>query len=404
MSEENNVTTDSSALKALQGLQKGLSSELKEGLSKLSEPNQEQPQVEEQTNQNPNLVESGGGEQVPDASTTETAVDKTEAPVATDESGEEVVTNPMFGNKNLAVQEVQAEEQQGGVTEINSFEDFDKLINSYGIKDANELGSKLKSITETEEKYADLSKQWEGVDNVLRSLPPELYQAVERAARNEDWREPLNSAPQIDLRKDVEDYDAKTLIETFMPDEQFTEDDWEEYNDEHGDPATKRAIKMALKMSKERYTNKQNEIRTSSERRQQEEAERVESFTKSISKSAQNLKSSIEGLDDNYVKGLEKQIQEGGVYNAFYNQDGTIKEDALLRLMRTTDDYESYVQIRINNAAKEARNKAIQEMLDRGNHVPNMRSGSNNNSGSNIRPEVQAELDKIMKLKETKRF
>lgn len=322
--------------------------------------------------------------------TPEAAVEQTTETQATEETSSDVVTNPIFGDQNLATQETTEKAESltdtNGNTEINSFAGFDSLLNEVGVKDANELKSKI-------EHWKNAESTVESVDNALNSLSPELYAAMQANLRGEDWRGVLQSTPSLDFTKNADQIEAKDLVEAFMPG-QFNSDDWEEYSDEHGDPNVKRAINLALNVSKEKFVSKQTELRSSAEVSQKQQAEKTERFNSSLQRANDYLKAKMPGIDQNYLSKLNTKITKEGITNHFYNEDGTLKETAAEAFLRSTDEYEQLVQIRINNAVKEAKNQAVQEMLDRGASIPTQRTRTNS-STEEIRPEVKKKLNEI---------
>jgi secreted Zn-dependent insulinase-like peptidase len=305
------------------------------------------------------------------------------------ETKENLEINPIFGDKNLAV-------KTETYYPIETPKELSEVITKFGVKDYGEFEQKIEGWKQTEEKYVEQTKQVENFESILSSLDPALYLALQKAARGEDWRAEINQAPAIDFAKSVDQIDTQKLVETFMPNE-FTAEDWEEYNDPHGDASIKKAINIAYSSSKEKFEAKKGDFNTKIETEKNRGVKAQENFNESLGKSVDFVKKQMSDIDQGYLNGVVGKITKEGIVNAFYNTDGTLKETAIASFIRSTDEYENFVKIRINNAVKEAVNKERQNLLERGQENPNIRRSTN--SGTNdLRPEVQSKLAEIERL------
>lgn len=305
---------------------------------------------------------------------------------------EEKVTNVMFGDTNLAATtEVTTENK-----EVNSFSDFDTILNEVGVKDGNELKGRIEQWRSMEPEYQTLKTQNENLEKNLQAMPPELYQAMKASIEGSDWRAVLNSTPALDFNKKAEEVPAESLVEAFLPGK-FSQEEWEEYNDRDGDPSIKKAIDMALEVSKDKFNAKKNEFKNvlETERARNEDYQRK--FSESLNKANEYVKSQMPGISDDYVNNLNQKITKEGIVNHFYNPDGTLKETAALAFLKTTEEYEAYQKIRINNAVKEERNRMTQEMLSRGNATPNIRANTNS-SNNELSPEDQRKIKEMNEI------
>jgi len=305
------------------------------------------------------------------------------------ETNEEVEVNPIFGSKNLAVKPVIRDF-------VETPKELEEVITKFGVKDLGEFEQKVEGWKQIEEKYVEQSKQVENFESLLSTLDPRLYFALQKAAKGEDWESEIAKSPSIDFSKSADQIDKQKLVETFMPDE-FTADDWEEYNDPHGDSSIKKAINIAYSSSKEKYEAKKGEFNSKIETEKNRGVETQEKFNESLGKSVDFVKQQMSDIDQGYLNGVVGKITKEGIVNSFYNSDGTLKETAIASFIRSTDEYENFVKIRINNAVKEAVNRERQNLLERGQENPNIRRSTN--SGTNdLRPEVQRMLADIDRL------
>ena len=212
----------------------------------------------------------------------------------------------------------------------------------------------------------------------------------------QEWRSIVNETPAVDYKKSADEVSEESLVQAFMPG-RFTDEEWEEYKDEDGDPAVKKAIGLAVEMSKDKFTAKQNEFKQSVTNEQNKSKEYQEKFSKSLSASNEFVKREMPGIDDKYLNKINQKITKEGIVNHFYNNDGTLKETAVLSMLRTTPEYADYQRVLTNNAVTEAKNSITQELLERGNSTPNIRANTNS-SKETIRPEVQAKLKEVNDL------
>lgn len=308
------------------------------------------------------------------------------------EENEEVITNPIFGDTNLAVKENQKPSDEKPEDKT----DYSSILNEVGVKDVNELKERFNKLTSLEEEYSSIKSQYDAVENNLQALPPELYEAMKASLKGEDWRGIVNSTPKVDFKKQVNEVDSKSLVEAFMPNK-FSQEDWEEYNDEDGDASVKKAIDMAIEISKDKFTAKQKEFKDSTVNEQKKIEQYQEMFVESAKKATSYVKTALPGVSDTYLNTVSSKITKEGIVGHFYNSDGTLKETAVLDFLKTTPEYEKYQKIQLNNAVKEERNRLTIEMLERGDSTPRTRSNKNS-SKDEIRPEVKKQLQEAEEL------
>lgn len=393
--EETPNSTPQERMNALSGLEDMLPDDVLASMKNEQNPVKETPREVAPISDNEISRDTTNGEDADDELLA--SINKQEELVSTDpkEGGEnneekQPVTNPIFGDLDLDADEANKSGEANTPATITS------LMQDIGLKSEGELSEKVKAWQQTEQEYVQVKEQYDRVDNALNQLPPELYLAMQTALKGEDWRNVLETTPSIDFSKESTTVDAKVLIDTFMPNE-FTEEDWEEYNDEAGDPATKKAINMALTISRERYDGKKNEIRSKISEDGKKSEEYQAKFTESLTRANEYVKRNLPGATDKFLNTINEKISKEGIVSQFYNPDGTLKESAVMLMLKTTNEYDEYVQIKTNKAVKEARTKMNQELLDRGNSTPNVRMETNSGTDRQ-RPEVKKKLNEIEDL------
>jgi hypothetical protein len=404
MSEE--VKLGAEALAALQGLGDSDTSQEFRDLSNkgqgIAEPTPEVTNTNEAQGSE-NLVENPPAENVEETSSNAEVANEVSTETQTPENEVEKVTNPMFGDKDLSFKPEEPKTEDEGSAEVNSFEDMDKYLNeNFGVANADELKSKLDSIGEYEKQVGELSSYRENVEGNLNSLPIALNDAIAAALNGEDWRSKIENSLSVDLNKSADDFSAKELIDAFFPNE-FSDEDWDEYNDEDGNIGIKKAIKMAENTAKTRFNDAKEAKKKEYDDRANSNKVKSKQYSESIDLAAKSAIENIAGIDEGYVSNLVSEVKSKGIIGFFMNSDGTLKEDAIVRLIKSTSDYDNYRSIQTNNAIKEALNKERQEMLSRGNSTPSLRTGSSA-SQEDLRPEVKKRLEEIVALKEKQGF
>lgn len=303
-----------------------------------------------------------------------------------DQTQEEIEKNAIFGDQNIADVFKPKEDSIETPEEVSKF-----MTDQFGVSDVNEFKSQVEKWKGQEPEIERLTEQVNTAEDIFSRMSPELYRAVQQNLKGEEWRESLNSTPSIDFNKDVNSIDTKALVNSMMPGK-FTDEDFEEFNDEDGDMGVKKAISMAEEMSKDKFNAKKVELKNSIESEREMQNTRTKAFDDSVSKSLDYLRGSYKGIDESFVKGLENKIKQEGIVAQFYEKDGSLKESAALALLKITPEYDNLVKSQINIAVKEARNKATQELLDRGSDTPNMRSGSHG-----TKPEIGTKAQQKLK-------
>jgi len=387
------VTSVEESIKALQSF---ATNETPENVAEIATKGNDTPAID-----NPPVAKAQPEVNVtPDsAAAAEVVAETPEADPETDKP--EPITNPMFGEKDLGYKpepEIKVAEGAGGDSgSIDSLDGFDNYLSeNYSIKDAAELKAVLEEANVAKASVAELTAQKEGLDQGLAGLPIELGDAVRAALDGKEWKEHITKASPIDLRKNVTDLTDRELIEAFAPGE-FTDSDWEEIKDEDGDPQIKKAMRATLALSKNQFTGMQaaktKEIEDYSAAVEQRESKYLASLDTASSKVAE----SFEGIEANYVKSITDKVKKEGITSFFMDADGNLKEDAIVKLIKTTSDYEGMIKIEKNNAVREALNKERQEQLSRGEATPRVRQGTTSGT-EEVSEEVKKKLDDLRKL------
>lgn len=267
---------------------------------------------------------------------------------------------------------------------------------SLGFESMDELNSKVEEWKKLETTHVETTERLSNVEKLFEILPPELYQAVTAVANGKDWRTVLSETPSVDFRKEIDQYKDEEIVNAFYPGE-ISEDDWEEFNDEDGDPRIKKSIGILVKQAKEKFVTTKKDIETKSVNSVKEAQQTQERYDKSITGSVGKLSSQIEGVSETYIKNVEKELKNpASISKIFYNEDGTLTEGGALAYVMAKDGFgllEKYKAV----IQRKTETEVNQDILLRGANSPSGTRGTGSGE-MKVRPEVQAELDKIRSL------
>lgn len=307
------------------------------------------------------------------------------------------IDSPLFGGKKTVNP---ANEQDG--SQNHEFENID-AINSYlketlGIEDVSALPGTLKEFSEQKEQLSKLTEQNSNVETLFQSMPAELYQAVTMFANGEEWRSALNTS-SVDFTKEAKDFDAKDLVNSMMPGK-LTEEDWEHYSDEDGDPAVKRLVQTYIDSATNEFNNKKSAIENARVESVAKAKENEAKFNESFINAKAELKASFPDASEDYVADIENMFKTGSINSLFFNEDGTLKKDALMRASMArdgkglVDQYQGIIERRVET-------KVNQDILSRGAETPATTQGSatSNRGSDDIREEVKDTVAAIKGLK-----
>ena len=240
---------------------------------------------------------------------------------------------------------------------------------------------------------AEVEKRVEQYDTIFKNMPEELYQSIDTFLKGGDWKEGILNRPRLDFSKGLESQNEKALVEAYYPNG-FTKEEWEDYNSEDPDPAIKKSIDLAINFSKDKFELEKSGIDSYRENSIKDAEKRTKMINKSVDKSIDYLKETVEGLDDGYIIQAKNNLNVQKLNELFFNSDGTFKEEAALRLTMAEHGYNIMEQYKGVLASK-IETKEREEILERTPDKPRDRkkSASANNE---VRPEVKEYIDNII--------
>lgn len=289
----------------------------------------QESQTQEQTEPAAQTTEGKTGPEGQQNSTEETAA-ATETPSGVS------IESEMTGTVALTNEEAAAAEVQAS-TSFESFEAMDTALNGIDpdLNSAN-LVEKLPELYKAKESFDTVSAEKQNLEKVFGNLPETLYKAVLAAAKNEDWRTEIESAPKFDFSKEFKDQNQDSLTNHFFPGK-ISADEWADFNSYTPDDAIKEKVEAyrglaeeSFKLSKQTHDIRQSNVTKDVERMS-------EKINTSYESSRENLSGVFEGTKLPVTETFAKKVNEiaqdrNALMGLFYNPDGTFKEDAHQRI------------------------------------------------------------------------
>lgn len=287
--------------------------------------------------------------------------------------------------------------------DLKSVDGLTSLFKSkLGVESVDKIPEKLESLVSGQQKLSELESQMSNVTALFNEMDPQLYQAIVAWQNGEDWKASVRDS-QIDFTKDAKSYDAKTLVNSMLPGK-ISDTQWEEYQQEDCDPAVKSLVDFAIESATDRFTSKAESIKAKSSEMVAKSAEKKQKFESSIETSMKFLASKYPNADQTYLSGVADEFKTGKVWSVFMNEDGSLREDAMLRYVMAKDG-DNLLQQTIKKIENAKTTIVHQGILD---HVAEIPSGQNGSSGASkgrteLRPEVEEKLAFINGTKITKK-
>lgn len=284
-----------------------------------------------------------------------------------------------------------------GIDKVNSF-----LKDNFGVEDLPALSKKIEQYKSQEVDFTSQKQKIDQFNSFFENMDPDLYAAVAADAQGLDWKSSLNNV-NVDLSKDVSKIDEKTLVDAFSPGK-ISEEDWKEYNDPEGDETVKRLVKSVIETSKSEFNRKKSDKQLSAQQEVEKQQKRQQAFSTSLVEAKKTLENEYSSIDPSALAQIEDVFTKSGIASVFYEQDGSLKSDAFVRLAMAKFGKDLVKQFEAI-AMRKAETKVNQEMLERVPATPPEERGAlASERSSGIRPEVQQMVDKIMSGSEKRHF
>jgi len=185
-----------------------------------------------------------------------------------------------------------------------------------------------------------VNEKIEGTNQLFKDIGtnhPKLAMAIKAYAEGKDPDEEYKaSLKAIDITKKFDDYDTKTILLHYYPDD-FKEDDFkkkEEWEDEDDYTAKQKEIKSTLSIARKQFETDKKEVL----QRRALQQQKIESLKKEFNNS---VKSSVETLESKFPDSKRKELDnikvvlekgEDELLSHFMEKNGTLKKEAAIKL------------------------------------------------------------------------
>ena len=353
--------------------------------------NSPQPETNESIENNSSTTDNPLGVNPESGDQNTNLLENTDAGDAESANDPLVIESPLFGGQRKIGGNSTPSPQPDfeNINEINAY-----LEKTHGIKDMSQLSERLNFYQQAEQNYQQNEQKLNGFSQLFDNMDADLWEAVNAYANGNDWRATL-ATPTVDFSKDVSQVDLKTLAEAFNPGK-LTDADWQEYSDPEGDPNIKRMVDTVIETSKASFTAQKQYKLQSAQQEVQKQQQMVEKFNISLANSKAQLETEYSNISPSAMAQIEDAFVNNDVVSLFYEQDGTLKQDA----------FNTYAMAKFGKglikqfeaaAMRKAENKVTQDILSRTPETPrNNRGSATTAQPSGVSAEVQAMVEGMM--------
>lgn len=296
------------------------------------------------------------------------------------------VDTPLTGKKTFGKKA--KEEPNVELSENDSY--YKYLLMDLGEKDKDPktLAKDIKQSIEKASKYDEVEKKATTYEEFFLSMPEDLKAINTAYMSNKDYKSLFKefSESKLDYNKDVSFYRDIELVEAYkskMP-KSVQNNDFDDLDEA--------VQESAIILAKEYFNREKNEVVNKADEIRRKNELFLEKYNLSIDASL-NSYQQVANLDSNKKSKLKKLMQED-LLSAFYNKDGTYREDAAERLAfalygkETVDTYEA----KLNEAIERVKNRSMSAAREE--VIKTSDSTVKQNSGMNDVQQVDAEKRK----------
>ena len=374
---------ESGTLAALKGLSGFLSPETQseiDNASKKPENKEEKPEIKEEVEEKKSANDKPA-EKKEDKKTEEAVVEEGKKSV--------LGLNKKADKKNEVV--IESPEQILEVVKSKFGQDIKDIKGLPKFFESVENWRKDSQKAETlENENKQFKKLWE------EELPQEFLDAATIHLKGGDYREAFAGIPKFDFNKKAEKQDTKELVQHYFPGE-FSEEDFEE-----SEPA--QGLKIATKAAIDKF-NVEKQMRESQRAAIAEKSQKLyEAQKTSVTSSVKALKQRFPDMESDTLNEV-KSILEGGkdkVLSLLYNNDGTVKQDAAVRLTMALYG-EDEIQSALKKETTKIETKVNEEILSRGADGPKPKQQSTG-AAEKIDPEIKKQIDDLKRATKQNTF
>lgn len=251
--------------------------------------------------------------------------------------GDSLIDSPLMkvAPKANATQVVNPFEGVQGLEKVNEY-----LASKFeGVTDINALLNKYEEASKAATTLSEVQANYNELVGGIKSLHPDLIQAMTMYEKGEDFRSFLVGRPNIDFSKNANEVDANELIRAYFPNK-VSDADFEaaDKNSDDYDPNVERYVKTLQESAIEKFNAEKEQYNQKVDQYITRNAEQKQKFVSSVKQSLSSIKSDFPDAPDTYVKSVEEKLLKDGIDSLFYDENGYLKADAAARFVRASDD------------------------------------------------------------------
>lgn len=227
------------------------------------------------------------------------------------------------------------------------------------LKDTPKFFETVQGWRSKAEKADSFEKENKQIKDFLTSLPDDVFTALQKIEKGEDYYEAFSGRPKFDYKTPVEKQDIKQLVNHYYPGK-FTEEDLKDEN-----PSD--ALQIAMDASKDKFIAEQR-VHEDKRARITKDAENAQkAHEASVQSSVSLLKQTFPDMDPDALKDVQSVLEGGpnSVLSFFYNNDGTTKPEAAEMFMMAKHG-KSQIEEMMNIASNLTETKINEGIVSRG--------------------------------------
>lgn len=214
---------------------------------------------------------------------------------------------------------------------INSLDDFVDIISKeFTIKDPGTFIESARKFRTQAQKLKEVQDGYEKLQAAFKEMPEDIFQALEKYYRGEDYKAVFTQMSGIDYRTEFEGQNIEALVKHYNPDIDLSDpysDSYIDINDRNS-PQTKAIINA----TKKQYEIDRKSVVAKRSEMEQTQAKLKEAFVNSVNASVEQLKAGFPNIKKQRIDAVSQMLSNEDFDSVLYNEDHTLKTDAAERL------------------------------------------------------------------------
>ncbi len=265
-------------------------------------------------------------------------------------------------------------------------ENFHEYAKSLGVEPTGDtwVGDAIqKAAEQIAQPLSKFEQQYKELSESILELPKEIQTAVQLHIDGKDWRSALGNGASIDLNKEFSDLTADEKIKVhnyYFPEDII----------KTGEAIDSNENKKSIRAAEAQYKADKNIAIANQAKQIADKETRGKNFSTSVDKSIAELKREYPDFKASDLKAAEELIKRGGIYDFFFNKDGSVKPDAAKKLVFAQHG-ENILKVATSIAKNKGKSEGKSEVLA---VVPGV--DKNNNQGGTELTDVEKGVKKLL--------